>query len=169
MGETSDLFTLSRSISHQLHRASQVAAERFSRGAPDALSLRQYSVLAAIADKPGASQSALVRAASVDRSTLADMLKRLEAMGLIHKEASASDARAKAVALTKEGQRVLADAARDAHRADQAVLDVVPKGKRKSFQAALLALTEKLDLLEKKEREERKKKKRKREAAAAKR
>lgn len=164
MSDTSDAFLLSRSISHQLHRASQVAAARFARRAPDWLSLRQYGVLAAIAAKPGASQSALVRAASIDRSTLADMLKRLEALGLVRKAASASDGRAKAVELTEEGRAVLADAAEDARRADEAVLEAVPKAKRKGFKAALLGLAEQLDAAERKAA--RKNRKRKLDAAA---
>src|SRR5262245_20836336 len=71
-------FVLAHSPVHLMHRAQQVAADKFAkRNHP--VNLRQFGVLAAIAAHPNASQSDLVRAASIDRSTLADMLKRLEA------------------------------------------------------------------------------------------
>ena len=54
-------YALASSASHLLHRAEQLAAERFAELAKDALTLRQFAVLAAIASDPGLSQSALVR------------------------------------------------------------------------------------------------------------
>lgn len=144
MGDSSDTFTLARSTSHLLHRAHQVAAERFAKRT-DKLSLRQYAVLAAIADKPGASQMALVRLTSVDRSTLADMLKRLVELGLVQKSRSPDDARAQSVALTAQGKRMLQEAAEHARKADQAVLEALPKSKRIAFQEALQRLARNID------------------------
>ncbi len=156
-----DHFTLARSTAYLLYRAQQAAAERFAkRGKERQLSLRQFMVLSAIADRPGASQNDLVRSASVDRSTLADMLKRLESLGLVVKGASERDGRANALELTPDGKRLLAEADEDARKADQAILDALPKSKRKSFQDMLLRLAAALDeAAEKAEREERKRRK----------
>lgn len=162
MPDAPDDFALARSTSFLLNRAYQVAADRFSAAAGvGQLSLRQFAVLAAIADKPGASQNDLVRAVSVDRSTLADMLKRLAAQGLVAKAASTKDARANEVALTAAGQRMLDAAFDHARKADQAVLGVLPKSKRKTFQETLQRLARALDeAAEKAERDERKRRKR---------
>ena len=65
----SELFRLAHSPSHLLHRAEQLAADRFGQlvGA-DGVTLRQFAVLAAIAENPGLSQSDLVRATRVAES-----------------------------------------------------------------------------------------------------
>lgn len=161
MADGSEHFALPRSTAYLLYRAQQVAAERFAkRGKERQLSLRQFMVMSAIADRPGASQNDLVRSASVDRSTLADMLKRLETMGLVVKGASERDGRANALELTPAGRKLLSESDEDARKADQAILDALPKSKRKSFQDMLLRLAAALDeAAEKAEREERKRRK----------
>lgn len=139
-----DVFALEHSIAHLLHRAQQVGADKFAdRNHP--VSLRQFGVLAAIGAHPGANQRDLVRAASIDRSTLADMLKRLELIGLVEKTASETDARANCIALTLLGREVLIAGADDARKADQAVLNAMPKSKRKAFEEALVRMARLLD------------------------
>src|ERR1700741_522703 len=69
----SEQFKLATSPSHLLHRAEQLATDRFSELGGDSITLRQFTVLAAIAEQPGLSQSDLVRVTGIDRSTLADM------------------------------------------------------------------------------------------------
>jgi DNA-binding MarR family transcriptional regulator len=152
-------FALAHSTVHLMQRAQQVGADKFAkRGHP--VSLRQFGVLAAIAAHPNASQSDLVRTASIDRSTLADMLKRLELMGLVAKSASETDGRANTVALTPRGRDVLAEGAEDAEKADHAVLSALPKAKRKGFHETLMLLAEMLDEeAEKVAREEKRKRK----------
>jgi MarR family len=76
-------YRLGGSASHLLHRAEQLASERFAHLVGDTITLRQFAVLAAIAEAPGLSQSDLVRATGVDRSTLADMMNRMEKRGWV--------------------------------------------------------------------------------------
>ena len=77
-----DVFRLSASPSHLLRRADQFAAEIFMKaGLTDGVTLRQTVLLAAIAEPEGASQSDLVRATGIDRSTLAEMMLRMEKQG----------------------------------------------------------------------------------------
>lgn len=161
MADASDEYTLSRSTSHLLHRALQMASERFAaRARKSQISLRQFSVLVAVSEHPGASQSELVKATSVDRSTLADMLKRLAALELVEKAASEEDKRANTVALTPKGEALIENAAEDARRADEAILDILPKSKAKAFKAALQRIAEAIDeQIEKAEKTERKRKK----------
>jgi DNA-binding MarR family transcriptional regulator len=141
-----EVFRLSRSPSHLLRRAEQFAAELFARSdLHDGVTLRQTVLLAAIAEAEGASQSDLVRTTGVDRSTLAEMIARMEKRGLIARAAAADDGRAKSVRLTQEGRRRL-DAALPAIRdVDRNLLAALPASRRGAFQAILVELAETAD------------------------
>jgi DNA-binding MarR family transcriptional regulator len=136
-----EVFRLSRSPSHLLRRAEQFASELFARSElHDGVTLRQTVLLAAIAEAEGASQSDLVRTTGVDRSTLAEMMARMEKKGLIAREAAADDGRAKSVSLTNEGRRRL-DAVLPAIReVDRKLLGALAASRRATFQAILSEL-----------------------------
>jgi DNA-binding MarR family transcriptional regulator len=138
-------YRLGLSTSHLLHRAEQLAAERFTQLVGDAPTLRQFAVLAAAAETPGLSQSDLVRATGIDRSTLADMLKRMEKRGLIARAASEADARARSVTLTPLGVATFHGSISHARAADAAILDLLPRTKAKSFQNILTKLSKLAD------------------------
>lgn len=116
-----------------LHRAEQLASDRFEHLVGDTITLRQFAVLAAIAEKPGLSQSDLVRATGIDRSTLADTVQRMEKRGWISRTTAPLDARAHAVHLASSGATLLASATRHARAADAAILDLLPRTKRRTF------------------------------------
>ena len=139
--KTTGEFALSQSVSHMLHRAQQLAADSFFRKAgEDGVTLRQFAVLAAVAEKPGQSQTDLVKATGVDRSTLADMMGRMEKRGWVTRKTAAKDARAKSVTLTAAGRKTLSQATPFAQAADDTVLNAVPKAKRDAFISTLEAL-----------------------------
>lgn len=122
------------SISHLLHRAVQISADLHSEQAgPDGLTPRQFAVLAAIAETEGATQSQLVRSTGVDRSTLAELLNRLMARGLVLRLRSPGDARANQVSLTETGRALLAAAQPLAAAADLALLSRLPEDRRARF------------------------------------
>ncbi len=100
---------LDQSITHLLHRANQTAAERFAKALGDNdLTARQLIVLAAIGAQDGMSQTDIVAATGIDRSTLADIARRLLKRGLIARRRTKKDARAYAVSLTAAGRKDLA-------------------------------------------------------------
>lgn len=134
-------YRLADSASHLLHRAEQLAADRFMQLVGDAITLRQFAVLAAIAETPGLSQSDLVRATGIDRSTLADIMNRMEKRALVARTPSTSDARAYSVRLAAGGAAILAGATQHARAADAAILDLLPRTKRKSFLNTLTKLS----------------------------
>ena len=136
----SEPYRLADSASHLLHRAEQLASDRFNQLVDGAVTLRQFAVLAAVAENAGASQSDLVKATAIDRSTLADMMKALEKRGLVRRTPSSADARANAVHLTQSGAAVLYATTQHARAADAAILDLLPRTKRKSFVAILMKL-----------------------------
>lgn len=104
MAETSDI-----SIIHLLHRAGQSADELFAaEAANQPLTPRQYEVLKAVAassEEP--SQTQLVEKTGIDRSTLADIVRRLVERKLLARKRTRRDARMYAVTITPEGQSVL--------------------------------------------------------------
>lgn len=98
-----------KSVLHLLHRAAQVGADRFFRLAGDTdCTPRQLVVLRAVAAQEGASQTKIGEMTGVDRSTLADIVRRLSRRGLIARRRTKSDARAYAVTLTADGRRMIA-------------------------------------------------------------
>ncbi|MEO1405106.1 MAG: MarR family winged helix-turn-helix transcriptional regulator [Pseudomonadota bacterium] len=133
-----DGFSLGSSASHLLHRAQQIAAGRSSEALREAgITLRQFSVLAAISLDEGVSQSKLVDLTGIDRSTLADMAARMETAKLIKRVPSKTDARAKAVTLMAAGRKALSKAMPGVIAADEALLEALPKTRRDSFISAL--------------------------------
>lgn len=136
------------STSHLLHRAQQLAADRFAFLVGEkGITLRQFVLMAELAETPGRNQADLVRATGIDRSTLADMMSRLQERGLIVREASEADARAKLVKLTPEGLSVLSNARQHARAADAAILDALPRTKRRALLAILAKLSDHADKL----------------------
>lgn len=134
------------STSHLLHRVQQLASDRFALLVGESsVTLRQFVVMTAIAEAPDVSQIDLVRTTGIDRSTLADMLNRLEKRGLVERKASAADARANAVRLTQSGADMLAATRQHARAADAAILDALPRTKRKTFLSLLQKLSEHAD------------------------
>jgi DNA-binding MarR family transcriptional regulator len=136
-------FVLARSVSHLLHRAQQFAADRFaSELARTDLTLRQFALLAAVGEQAGQTQTDLVRATGVDRSTLADMIGRMEDRGLVVRNKAENDRRAKAVTLTAQGRSMLNSAAPSAVAADQALIGALPATKQNGLVSALLLIAE---------------------------
>lgn len=81
----------------------------------------QAMILIAINDNPGCSQAKLVNATGVDRSTLADVIRRLTKRGITERKRTKEDARAYAVRVTAEGKRLLTEARAAATKAERAL------------------------------------------------
>lgn len=125
---------LDRSPSHLLHRALQLALDIYgSETGPGAVTQRQFAVLSAAATREGCTQSELVKATGIDRSTLAELVARLTTKGLIARERSTSDGRANTVRLTDSGREALALASPRVAAADERILGLLPASRRDSF------------------------------------
>ncbi len=137
-------FRLSDSPSHLLRRAQQYVSESFLKTTlADTVTLRQSVVLAAIAESEGLSQTELVEATGVDRSTLAEMIARMEKKGLVARSAARGDGRAKSVSLTETGRSALAEALPAMMAVDTALLDMLPRNRRRSFADTLEIIVQK--------------------------
>lgn len=126
------------SATHLLHRAGQHAEDMFSRATGQlGITARQFVVLAAIdgSDKP--SQTALCETSGIDRSTLADIVRRLEMRGLIHRERTKADARMYAVGVTDQGRALLARAAPIAIKVERDLLTQFTPAEQEIFKSLL--------------------------------
>jgi DNA-binding MarR family transcriptional regulator len=125
---------LERSPIHLLHRAGQCASDIFqSEMNGEDLTPRQYAVLVAVAQNEGVSQTLLVEKTGVDRSTLADIVRRMLKKGLLQRRRTKEDARAYSVKLTEEGWKVLKTTDPLAKRVDDKILAVLPGTQRERF------------------------------------
>lgn len=125
---------LERSPLHLLHRAGQCAAEVFQAelGSGD-LTPRQFAVLVTVSQNEGLSQTHLVERTGIDRSTLADIVRRMLKKGLLQRRRTKEDARAYAVKLTDEGWRVLKSAEPMSRRVDERILSSLTAAQRDRF------------------------------------
>jgi DNA-binding MarR family transcriptional regulator len=144
--ETTD--RLSRSPIHLLHRAGQCAGDIFhAEMKVDGLTPRQLAVLVTVANNEGLSQTGLVDRTGIDRSTLADIVRRMQRKGLLQRRRTKEDARAYAVKLTDEGRKVLRTAEPLARRVDDRILDALPGKQRDQFITDLQAIVDTLQKL----------------------
>lgn len=126
------------SVTHLIHRAEQCAGDIFARVAPTGvLTPRQFAILESIGESPGISQTGLVEKTGIDRSTLADIVRRMLEKDLVQRQRTAEDARAYAVKLTRKGANTLKKMRPHANAVDQQLLAAIPKEHREPFLAIL--------------------------------
>jgi DNA-binding MarR family transcriptional regulator len=98
---------------------------------------RQYAVLSALAKYQTATQTQIVNDTGIDRSTVAEIVKRLLRRGAITRRRAKDDARAYAVSLTPTGQTLLRQAELAAQRVDQRLLKRMSASRHREFVKAL--------------------------------
>jgi MarR family transcriptional regulator, temperature-dependent positive regulator of motility len=130
---------------HLLHRAGQCVGFIFSDEVHGGdLTPRQYTILAAVAREEGLSQTDLVTRTGIDRSTLADIIRRLVQKGWIQRRRTSADARVYAIRLTEEGREVLRQAEPAAQRVDEKVLSALSGEERDLFMRNLNTIVDAL-------------------------
>ncbi len=128
---------------HLLHRAGQCADELFANnvGAID-LTPRQFAVLKALTANEDPSQSVLVEKTGIDRSTMADIIRRLVTKSLVQRRRTRRDARMYAVRLTDKGRTALSNAEPAVRETDERILSAIPVAQRDAFLRALNRIVE---------------------------
>src|SRR5262245_26851873 len=133
--------SLDEIVVHLLHRVSQRADDIFGKEVIDVdLTPRQFAVLCAAAESENPSQTDLVVATGIDRSTVAEMIRRMVKKGLLQRRRSRQDARAYVVRVTEGGHRVLKAAKPQARQAGTAIVAPLSSEQRKAFIEALKAI-----------------------------
>lgn len=145
--ESGSSASLERSPIHLLHRAGQCAGDIFQNklGTTD-LTPRQFAVLVTVSNNEGLSQTQLVERTGIDRSTLADIVRRMLKKNLLQRRRTREDARAYAVKLTEEGWRTLRSVEPTALEVDTVVLSALPSGERERFIEHLNTIVEALSV-----------------------
>ena len=107
--------------------------------APLELGSRGYCVLATAAGRE-LTQTELAKLIGVDKTTMVVTVDELEKAGLAKRIPSKADRRARVIAVTKAGERKVAEARAIIDRVQADVLSALPARDRKTFLAALNAL-----------------------------
>lgn len=130
---------------HCIRRLQQIAVAIFLQETEAAgITPVQYAALQAVANQPpGAAaidQRTLARLIGFDTSTIAGVIDRLEARGLLRRQASAADRRVRLLVLTDEGRALLAQVVPGMRRAQERMLAPLPPAEREEFVRMLRSL-----------------------------
>lgn len=119
---------------HFTRRVQQAAVALFVQEVGDlALTPVQYSSLHTICNQPGIDQKTLATTIGYDTSTIAGVIDRLEARGLVQRTVSPADRRARLVTPTDEGVQLLEAVIPRMLRAQVRLLEPLAKPERKEF------------------------------------
>ena len=101
---------LDRRPGHLIRRLQQIALALFLEQAREfGITPVQYAAIFAISNHPGMDQTALCNAIALDRSTIGDVVGRLEKKKLIKRLDDAADRRTKSLYVTPAGRRLIRD------------------------------------------------------------
>lgn len=92
---------------HLLRRALQVMNQLWDEEVSHSITSPQFAALNALYSEPALDQRTLGQRVSLDRSTMAEVVSRLTARGLIRAERNSSDGRRKTLMLTAKGTQAV--------------------------------------------------------------
>ena len=126
---------------HLIRRLQQIALALFmdeTRGFE--ITPVQYSALVAIDINPGLDQTALCNLIAIDRSTVGDVVTRLERKKLIKRTAGAEDRRTKVLVITPAGRKLIGEIEPFVESTQTRILDPLTMSER----TALMRMLKKL-------------------------
>ena len=136
------LESFSRLPGHLVRRVHQVATAYFAHECGGDLTAVQYAALVAIGSHPGIDATRLSQAIYFDRSTIGDVLDRIEAKGWIVRESSAGDRRIKVVTLSPAGREVLRQVTPAIRRVQERLLAPLTEDEAKTFVRLLVRIAD---------------------------
>ncbi|AJE46788.1 MarR family winged helix-turn-helix transcriptional regulator [Celeribacter indicus] len=99
---------ISEKPGHLIRRCHQISSSLFFQECEGSdLTPIQYAILSVLNERGELDQKTLAAAVSLDKSTAAETIRRLEKKGLIERRAGQTDRRARIVSLTGEGSRIV--------------------------------------------------------------
>ena len=102
----------------------------------------QYGLLTALSLAPGSDQTALALEVGLDRTTTADVLKRLEGKGYLVRKTNPNDRRSKQAFITKEGLRIMGLLQNGMGQAQSRLIEPLKEKDREVFMKLLFKLVE---------------------------
>ena len=123
-----------------IRRAQQLHAAAWQREVSAQVSSVQYGVLAILDRRPGASQRELGDELDLDRSTVADVVARLERRGVLARERHADDRRRNTLVLTEQGRAELESLRPHVAGVERVLTDGLGDRDRTEFRRLLVAV-----------------------------
>lgn len=128
---------------HLIRRLQQIAVAVFLQEAGDSgLTPVQFAALQSVANQPEADQRTLAGLVGLDTSTVAGVVDRLEARGLLARKLSPLDRRVRLLTLTPDGAQALAEVQPAMLRAQDRLLAPLPRAERREFMRMLRVLVQ---------------------------
>lgn len=127
---------------HLVRRLNQISTGLFMErmaGAGLSLTPVQFAALSALAAHPGIDQATLAGLVAYDRATLGKVIDRLDERGLVRRDVSKADRRARVLTLTQSGEALYREALPHVHAIQPMILSGLDPEERARF----------LDLLDK--------------------
>ena len=118
---------------HLIRRLHQVSTAYFAEECRGELTAVQYAALVAIGSHPGIDATRLSEIIYFDRSTIGDVLDRIESKGWIRREYTSSDRRIKRLELSSLGQEVLQHVEPGIRRVQDRLLAPLTAGEAKTL------------------------------------
>lgn len=115
-----------RSTIYRAHQSLTLAYETALAAAKLDLTAQQAAVIEAVSNLDGPSQVNLVDLTGIDRSTMADIVKRLVRKGYVERKKAKEDARRYILKLTDKGKRVAFEASAIAVHVEARIEEEVP-------------------------------------------
>ncbi len=133
IGENLDIHGIGDMPGHLIRRLHQVAVAHFGEATGSSLTPVQFAILTATARFSGVDQRTLANLVAFDRSTIGDVVQRLETRQLLRREASDTDRRSKLVFLTETGQSLLSEMYPLVERSQREFLAPLSEGEQDIF------------------------------------
>ena len=126
---------------HLIRRVHQLSTAYFADECGD-LTAVQYAALVAIGSHPGIDATRLSQVIYFDRSTIGDVLDRIESKGWIVRESTADDRRIKLLTMSPAGQDVLRQVAPAIRRVQERLLAPLTSSEAKTMIRLLVKMAD---------------------------
>lgn len=136
-GEGAPVLALREAAGHLVRRTQQRHTSLWSQEFEGTLTGPQYAVISAIGSERGLDQRAVGERASLDKSSAADVIARLEGQGWLQLARDPIDRRRKTLRLTTLARTALADITRRVLLVQERLLAPLPSATREEFVEAL--------------------------------
>ncbi|HET9642062.1 MAG TPA: MarR family transcriptional regulator [Burkholderiaceae bacterium] len=141
--DTQQIIDIDAQPGHYIRRLQQIAVAIFLQEAEaTGITPVQYAVLQAISNQPGIDQRSAARTVGLDTSTVAGVIDRLEARGLLQRNASPHDRRVRLLQLTGDGRDLLVQVIPAMLRTQNRILEPLSPEERGEFLRMLRKLVE---------------------------
>lgn len=138
---TAETVDLENMPGHCIRRLQQIAVAVFLQETEShGMTPVQYSALQGVMSNPGIDQRSLARTIGLDTSTIGSVIDRLEARGLVSRNASPTDKRVRMLNLTPNGKEAVEAVIPSMLQAQERMLDPLTKEERAEFMRMLRVL-----------------------------